>query len=119
MVPSGGERSRQQANGQPICYSNAPRRQATGGYSVNEWLLGDAGCIRARSAAVLLFAMAAALCLACNSAADMRYWCLKQANHAVNGSATESEANERRVHEMYLRCLESHEVPDAEPRPPV
>jgi hypothetical protein len=85
---------------------------------VNEWLLGNTNCVRARRAAVLLFAITAAFSLACHSAADMRYWCLTRANRAVSGSDTEPGANERLVHEMYLRCLESHGVSDAEPRVP-
>ena len=75
-------------------------------------------CCSLRSAAILAISAPALLTTSCNSAAEMRYWCLTQANRAVSGSSVDSEADERRVQELYLRCLEAQGVPDAEPQPP-
>jgi hypothetical protein len=83
-----------------------------------ELLFSNGNQNRVRSFAAFLLAMAAMVILACKSAADIRYWCLKQANRSVSASAPEPETHERLVHEMYLRCLESQGVPDAEPKPP-
>ena len=60
----------------------------------------------------------ALLGLACaHSDAAIRYSCLGDANDDVD-SDIESEAHERLVRELYLRCLESRGIPDAPPRSP-
>ena len=46
---------------------------------------------------------------ACNSAAEMRYWCLEQANTAGVGS--DDECAKERVEDLYYSCLRAHNVP--------
>ena len=71
-----------------------------------------------RSVFTVAVTLSALFFLSCNSAAEMRYWCLTRANRAVGSSEGGSEAHERLVREMYLRCLEWQGVSDATPNPP-
>ncbi len=91
---------REPSAGTALLAAEQPIRKVSGGEAVNEWLRGYRTRAKVCTAASLPFAMAAMLSVACNSAAEMRYWCLTQANRAVSESASDSEAHERLVREM-------------------
>jgi hypothetical protein len=50
-----------------------------------------------------------------HSPESLRYRCIQKAHQTVRGSGVGDAAYEKMVHEVYLRCLDSHGATDAAP----
>lgn len=70
--------------------------------------------IRASRVFLLILVSTSLLSTSCShTPAQMRLYCLRQAHLTVKVPEEQSTNREPMVREVYLRCLEAHNVPDA------